>query len=89
MCEVRFQTFCKLKIIIIIIIIIIITIIIIIIIIIMNKPAGKSVCETRSKNNSYETILRMNFFFLFGIAAIRFPRHCVVKWVTLPSGVSL
>ena len=63
MCEVRFQTFCKLKIIIIIIIIIIITIIIIIIIIIMNKPAGKSVCETRSKNNSYETILRMNFFF--------------------------
>ena len=62
MCEVRFQTFCKLKIIIIIIIIIIITMIIIIIII-MNKPAGKSVCETRSKNNSYETILRMNFSF--------------------------
>ena len=65
MCEVRFQTFCKLKIIIIIIIIIIIVAIIIIIIII-NKPAGKSVCETRSKNNSYETILRMNFFFCLG-----------------------
>ena len=63
MCEVRFQTFCKLKIIIIIIIIITM---IIIIIIIMNKPAGKSVCETRSKNNSYETILRMNFFFCLG-----------------------
>ena len=63
MCEVRFQTFCKLKIIIIIIIIIIT---IIIIIIIINKPAGKSVCETRSKNNSYETILRMNFFFCLG-----------------------
>ena len=71
MCEVRFQTFCKLKIIIIIIIIIImivtiIIIIIIIIIIMINKPAGKSVCETRSKNNSYETILRMNFFFCLG-----------------------
>ena len=86
MCEVRIQTFCKLKIIIIIIIIIIIVTIIIIIII--NKPAGKSECETRSKNNIYETILRMNFFFLFGIAS-RFPRHCVVEWVTLPSGVSL